>query len=194
MQDTGLISSILGAQTLRPGMSSPNVPLLSDPKRSRPVLESPIKHVAFLFFQLTQRKVSEYLTPLSIEPLSIKWSNISCDFLVMWYMERSGQLSTDSEPESRSINLMLHELPRDNVKTDDSGSMVTSRSECRGRKLSAPSYLLMRQEFMRGEFWGSDSYLAMWSWDCKVLILSNSGFSSLGIEGTFLEDLEPVYS
>ena len=76
-------------------------------------------------------------------------------------MERFGQLSSVSEPVARSMNFKSQELPIDTVKMLDSGSMVTSRSECLGKVLAEPSYLLMRQEFMQGEFWVSDPYLAV---------------------------------
>ena len=66
MQDTGLIVSILGALNFGPGMSSPKVPLLSDPKCKRPVFESPCKLVHFLFVQLIARKVCEYIIPSDI--------------------------------------------------------------------------------------------------------------------------------
>ena len=46
------------------------------------------------------------------------------------------------------MNFMVHDLPRDTVKMLDSGSMVTSLSECRGKELFGPSYLLTRQEFI----------------------------------------------
>ena len=56
--------------------------------------------------------------------------------------------------ESCSINLTLQADPRDKVKMLESGSIVTSLSECKGKKLSGPSYRLTRQELMRGTFAG----------------------------------------
>ena len=94
-------------------------------------------------------------------------------------------------PECCSMNLTLHDSPRDSVKMLDSGSIVTSLSAWSGRKLSQPSYLLTRHEFMIGTFlcpgcclW----YSSVW----RVLILSSIGLRMSGMVGVSLQALDPL--
>ena len=80
------------------------------------MLESPTTQVEFLFVQLTERNVRLYLVPSAIEPWSIQCLKKSCDFLVMWYKDPEGQSSSVTLSDACSINLTLHNAPRDKVK------------------------------------------------------------------------------
>ena len=64
----GSILSIVGAQKRCPGMRSPKVFLLSEPKFKLPVLESPIMQVELLFHLLTDLNVRLYLVPFDKLP------------------------------------------------------------------------------------------------------------------------------
>ncbi len=195
MHDFGSIFSIFGAQNFWPGIRSPNEFLLLDPKRSPPVFESPMIHVEFLWRQSKARNVRLNLVPSATDPFSMQCSNTSWDLRVMWYNDRCSQVLNVSFWVPRSVYLILQVSPKETVKTDDSGFMVTSLSECWGRWLSDPSYLLMRQELI----WGAGSpfclcygYISWYSLVWRSFILSMSDFMAVGMGGTLVDDFALV--